>query len=102
MEFLSPEYKKDPGDQVKCFSVQLLEEIGMTKYIFTDKTGTLTQNEMEFKACSIFTVLFDEDEDLINDNSQNLNQSDYNKNNLSDSNNKFFKSKISKSFNALS
>ena len=99
MEFLSPEYKKDPGDQVKCFSVQLLEEIGMTKYIFTDKTGTLTQNEMEFKACSIFTVLFDEDEDLINDNSQNLNQSDYNKKNLSDSNNKFFKSKISKSFN---
>ena len=49
MEFLTPEYKKDLNNQVKSFNIQLLEEIGMINYIFTDKTGTLTQNGMKFK-----------------------------------------------------
>ncbi|XP_043252850.1 probable phospholipid-transporting ATPase IA isoform X4 [Colletes gigas] len=31
----------------------LNEELGMVNYVFTDKTGTLTKNVMEFKRCSI-------------------------------------------------
>ncbi|KAJ8667378.1 hypothetical protein QAD02_009040, partial [Eretmocerus hayati] len=37
----------------------LNEELGMVSYIFTDKTGTLTRNVMEFKRCSIAGKLYD-------------------------------------------
>ncbi|XP_025986709.2 probable phospholipid-transporting ATPase IA isoform X9 [Solenopsis invicta] len=37
----------------------LNEELGIVKYIFTDKTGTLTKNVMEFKRCSVGGRLYD-------------------------------------------
>ena len=39
-------------------SSNLNEELGMVHYIFSDKTGTLTQNVMEFKRMSIGTEVY--------------------------------------------
>ena len=37
----------------ECRALNINEDLGQIKYVFSDKTGTLTENEMVFKCCSI-------------------------------------------------
>ncbi|CAK9302020.1 unnamed protein product, partial [Gordionus sp. m RMFG-2023] len=46
-------YDKDSMTYATARTSSLNEELGQIKYVFSDKTGTLTRNEMEFKKCTI-------------------------------------------------
>lgn len=46
-------YYPDTDTPTGVRTSSLVEELGQIDYIFSDKTGTLTRNVMEFKACTI-------------------------------------------------
>jgi P-type E1-E2 ATPase len=46
-------YDKETEKFGLCRNSDLVEELGQIDFIFSDKTGTLTQNKMIFKKCSV-------------------------------------------------
>lgn len=65
---------------------ELIEELGQVEFLFSDKTGTLTMNKMEFKSCFIGGVLFgdfegDELNNIVNNKEINSNKT-FNKNKI--------------------
>ena len=53
-------YDEATDTPASCRSSNLCQELGQIEYIFSDKTGTLTRNVMEFKRCSIGGVVYGE------------------------------------------
>ena len=51
-------YYEESDTPAMARTSNLNEELGMVKYVFSDKTGTLTRNIMEFKKCSIAGIMY--------------------------------------------
>ncbi|EGC31992.1 hypothetical protein DICPUDRAFT_49853 [Dictyostelium purpureum] len=65
-------YHKETDTPALARTSNLNEELGQIEYLFTDKTGTLTQNKMIFKKCSIGGIVYGNE---TNNNRSSSNQS---------------------------
>lgn len=49
-------YDEASNSRFQCRALNINEDLGQIKYVFSDKTGTLTENKMEFRSASIWGV----------------------------------------------
>uniref|UniRef100_A0A8C9AJF2 Phospholipid-transporting ATPase n=1 Tax=Prolemur simus TaxID=1328070 RepID=A0A8C9AJF2_PROSS len=77
-------YYAEKDTPAKARTTTLNEQLGQIHYIFSDKTGTLTQNIMTFKKCCINGQIYGDHRDASQHNHNKIEQVDFSWNKFAD------------------
>uniref|UniRef100_A0A2K6H039 ATPase phospholipid transporting 8B1 n=1 Tax=Propithecus coquereli TaxID=379532 RepID=A0A2K6H039_PROCO len=77
-------YYSEKDTPAKARTTTLNEQLGQIHYIFSDKTGTLTQNIMTFKKCCINGQIYGDHRDASQHNHNKIDQVDFSWNTFAD------------------
>ncbi|XP_067104194.1 phospholipid-transporting ATPase VB [Osmerus mordax] len=58
-------YDEESDSRVQCRALNITEDLGQIQCIFSDKTGTLTENKMVFRRCSVMGAEYPHNENAI-------------------------------------